>query len=93
MDQAVVSSKVIDILVGIASVERGSISGDSALIGENGIVDSQGLLQLLLALEDYADETFGARFDWMTDAAFSEERSPFRTVSTLSSFLCRQIVG
>lgn len=64
-----------------AEVDEGS-----SLIGEGGILDSQGLLQLLLALEEYAEAQLHTAFDWTSDAAFSSKNSPLRTVGTLADF-------
>jgi acyl carrier protein len=91
MDENAVSANILELLAGISIVSRDDLTTQSALIGEKGVVDSHGLLQLLLALEDYADESFGARFEWMTDTAFSTERSPFRNVATLTSFFTSQL--
>lgn len=63
-----------------------SIDESSVLIGSQGIVDSKNLVNLLLALEDHIDTTFGKTFDWSNDRAMSAKRSPFRTPSTLADF-------
>lgn len=65
----------------------------SRLVGDGAVVDSQGLLEILLALEDFAAERFGKPFDWMNDAAFSARRSPFATIGALAGFMAAQMAG
>jgi acyl carrier protein len=67
------------------------IDESASLIGESGLLDSQGLLQLLLVLEEYAETQLHATFDWTSDAAFSSKNSPLRTVGTLADFFVARI--
>ena len=62
------------------------IDSDVPLIGDGGIIDSRSLVELLIALEDFIDEKYGAEFDWTNDRAMSARRSPFRTARSLAEF-------
>jgi hypothetical protein len=62
------------------------VGEDAILIGSSGVVDSQNLVNLLLALEDHIDATYGRAFDWSNDRAMSAKRSPFRTPGALADF-------
>jgi hypothetical protein len=61
------------------------------LVGEAAAVDSGGLLEVMLALEDFAAQRFGRPFDWMNDKAFSATRSPFATIGALAAFMSAQM--
>lgn len=67
------------------------VAGDSHLVGENAILDSAGLLELLLELEELAEEKFDSTFEWENDSAFSSKRSVFRTPTTLAEFFIVQV--
>lgn len=62
------------------------IGAEAILIGSKGIVDSQSLVNLLLAVEDHIEAKYGKTFDWNNDRAMSAKRSPFRTPAALADF-------
>jgi hypothetical protein len=66
--------------------EGAEIGPDTVLIGSRGVVDSQSLVNLLLALEDHIEAAHGRSFDWNNDKALSATRSPFRTPGALAEF-------
>lgn len=65
------------------------ISHASPLIGDNSILDSMGLVELCLRLEDRASE-LGFVFDWTSEDAMSRGRSIFSSVGALQSEFDRQ---
>jgi acyl carrier protein len=65
------------------------IDGDTHLIGTNGVIDSLGLVELCLRIEDAA-LVDGFEFDWTSERAMSRNTSIFRTVASLSEELSRQ---
>jgi len=67
------------------------IDESASLIGEGGLLDSQGLLQLLLVLEEYAEMQLHTTFDWTSDAACASKNSPLRTVGTLADFFVGRV--
>ena len=60
------------------------INDDTELIGDGSVLDSMKLVELCLALEDFAEEK-GFDFDWTSDQAMSRSRSMFRTAGSLLS--------
>lgn len=64
----------------------------TALIGSDGVVDSLGLVELCLRIEDAALSE-GFEFDWTSERAMSRNTSIFRTVGSLSEELSRQKSG
>jgi acyl carrier protein len=65
------------------------ITGETALIGDSKILDSLGLVELCLRLEDEATD-LGFEFDWTSETAMSRNRSMFKTVSALADELKMQ---
>ncbi len=62
---------------------EGDVPVDMPLIGGESPLDSLGLVEVCLALEDLAEE-HGFEFDWVSEAAMSNSRSMFRSVSALA---------
>ena len=66
------------------------VTGKSALVGDGRLLDSLGLVELCVRLEDRALE-LGFEFDWTSDAAMSRSRSMFRSVEALQEEFERQM--
>jgi acyl carrier protein len=65
------------------------INESTTLIGAGGVIDSLGLVELCLRLED-AVSSEGFVFDWTSERAMSMNTSIFRTVGSLAKELERQ---
>jgi acyl carrier protein len=68
------------------------VSEDSSLIGENRILDSLGLVELCLRLEELSQE-LSFEFDWTSSTAMSASKSMFRSVRTLANEFVDQSVA
>lgn len=80
--------KIISIIEEVVGNKPGiTISADSPLVGEKAIISSRELVEVLLAIEEYAEDELGVEFDWTSDSAMSERRSMFRTPATLAEYL------
>ena len=62
------------------------VTEKSALIGDGGVIDSMGIVELCLFLEDKA-QSIGFEFDWTSDSAMSNSRSMFGSIESLSETL------
>lgn len=69
------------------------INRDTPLIGNESGVNSQELVMLLLAIEEWVEDTYGKEFDWTSDSNFSLQRSGLRTVGTLVTLVESVING
>tara|TARA_B100000767_G_C19667037_1_gene493552 strand:- start:361 stop:639 length:279 start_codon:yes stop_codon:yes gene_type:complete len=58
------------------------VNDNTPLIGDSCVLDSMKLVELCLALEDFA-EVKGFEFDWTSDQAMSRSQSMFRTAGSL----------
>ena len=65
------------------------INEDSPLVGGNSNIDSMGLVQLCIALEEKAND-LGFEFDWTSEKAMSSMNSIFRSPMRLSKEFNRQ---
>lgn len=69
------------------SVPSASPDSESALIGAGRIVDSIGLVTMLVGVEQRAASELGQAVSLMDERAMSQTKSPFRTVGTLADYL------
>ena len=83
------TEQIIEIIRDVSGDEAMDVSDDSSLVGEQGVLDSMGLVQVCLRLEELADEQ-GFSFDWTSEAAMSRSRSIFRSVRSLADEFTRQ---
>jgi len=59
----------------------------AALYGRGGSLDSLGLVSLLASIELALEEEFGMQITLADERAFSQARSPFRTVASLAEYI------
>lgn len=66
--------------------EHGPVTGDTALLGDDGLLDSLGLVNLLVDVEQALEDETGAALTIGDDRAVSARHSPFRTVGSLADY-------
>ncbi len=66
----------------------GSVTLDTTLFGPNGILRSMDLVVLIVDLEEKIESEYGISLILADDKAMSQQKSPFRTVSSLSRYIC-----
>ena len=62
------------------------VGSDTRLFGKGGLVDSLGLVTVILDLEQQLAEEHGIVITLADDRAMSQKRSPFRTVGSLADY-------
>ena len=62
-------------------------SEDTQLVGEQRSIKSVELVELLLSLEEYVEDSLNVKFDWSGDSAMSDRRSILRNIDTLSQHI------
>lgn len=60
----------------------------TCLIGHRSVVDSLGLVRLLADLEQKLTDEYGVSVKLADERAMSQISSPFRTVRTLTDYIC-----
>lgn len=83
------SNPVLEEVVRISKNAPLQVSPDTKLVGDEGVFDSLGLVELCLRLEDRASE-LGFEFDWTSDSAMSSKSGMFRSVQSLEEEFFRQ---
>ena len=66
------------------------IKDDTILLGDNSAIDSMKLIELCLALEDFATQ-HNFEFQWRTEKAMSMNWSMFRTAGSLADAFIQQM--
>ena len=64
------------------------IDESTCLIGHQSVLDSLGLVTLLVDLEQRLDEEYGLSLTLADERAMSRQQSPFRTVQALADYIC-----
>ena len=63
-----------------------AITVETPLFGENGVLDSLGLVALIVDVEEMLSDEVGRPIPLADDRAMSQTRSPFRTVGSLADY-------
>jgi hypothetical protein len=74
-------------LAAICGTDPHSYGEDTPLIGSRREIRSRDLVELLLRMEEYAEDRLGTTFDWASDSAMSEVTSSLRTIGSLAGHL------
>lgn len=92
---AVDEARIVDLIVrtlgdlgeeGVVELDGAELSGDTALFGEDGLLDSVGLVSLVVAVEQGLDDELGLRVGLADERALSQRSSPYRTISSLAAY-------
>ena len=62
-------------------------STKTVLIGKDGRLDSLGLVNLLVIIEQNIEDEFDVSITMADERAMSQKRSPFRTIGTLADYI------
>lgn len=80
-----------DLLEQSGSVPGEPVAEETFLIGSRAVLDSIGLVTLIVDLEQRVDETYGVMLTLASERAMSQRQSPFRTVASLTDYICMLI--
>jgi acyl carrier protein len=67
-------------------------SPETVLFGRAGVLDSLGLVSLIVNTEQIVERTFGKAVSLTSEKAMSEANSPFQTVESLTDFIIVALV-
>jgi acyl carrier protein len=65
------------------------LGADTRLIGREGVLDSMGLVTLLVDVEQRLEEEHDVVLILADERAMSQQRSPFRSVGSLTDYVCQ----
>ena len=57
------------------------------LFGEKGILDSLGLVSVIVSVEEKVEDEFGVHIVLADERAISQKHSPFRTIGSLGDYI------
>ena len=69
------------------------LGSETPLFGREGVLDSLGLVALVVAVEQAIEDEYGVSVSLADERALSEGKSPFRTVGALADYAGRLIDG
>lgn len=67
--------------------DPGPVDDGTALFGSDGLLDSMGLVTLVVEVEQVLAEQFGMAMTLADDRAMSQRSSPFRSIGTLVDYI------
>jgi len=68
-----------------------NLDGKTPLFGQNGILDSLGLVTLVVTVEQAITDAFGVSISLADEQAMSQRHSPYRTIGSLAEYADRVI--
>ncbi len=69
----------------------GEIAATTKLFGGGGLLDSMGLVALVIAVEQAIEEQFKVNIRLADEKALSQRNSPYRSVGTLAAYAKQEI--
>src|SRR5687767_835401 len=67
------------------------VSSETSLFGHDGLLDSLGLVTLVVAVEQAIEDTYGVSVSLADERAMSQRHSPYRTVGSLAEYAGRML--
>lgn len=74
----------------LVEIPVAELTDESELIGGAAILNSRNLVTLLLEVEEFLEDEYGADFNWYSDSAMSDARSQLRTIGTLTALILKK---
>ena len=71
----------------IIDLENDEINFDTTIYGNDSRLDSLGLVNLLVTIEQNIEDEFDVSITIADEKAMSQKRSPFRTIGTLADYI------
>lgn len=78
---------------GVVDTGGAEIDADAALFGEFGLLDSVGLVSLVVAVEQAIEDELGVQVGLADERALSQRVSPYRTIGTLAEYATGLLAG
>jgi acyl carrier protein len=82
-----IATTVTDFALPAPGVSVEPIDETTSLFGADGLLDSIGLVSVVLDIEQQVNDRLGISISIADDRAMSQKRSPFRTVGRLADYV------
>jgi acyl carrier protein len=80
----IVIESLNEVFVQLGSPAPSNITEDTVLVGQDAVVDSLGVVSLIVEIEQRLEGNHGISVTLANDKAMSQRNSPFRTVGVLA---------
>jgi len=70
-----------------------NVNGDTVLVGKDAVLDSLGVVSLIVEVEQRLEGGHGISVTLANDKAMSQKNSPFRTVAVLTDHVMSMATG
>ncbi|HEY2408706.1 MAG TPA: hypothetical protein VGI10_22025 [Polyangiaceae bacterium] len=81
-DVIVASLQEVFVQSGMPALE--AVNGDTVLVGKDAVLDSLGVVSLIVEIEQRIESVHGVSITLANDKAMSQKNSPFRTIAVLT---------
>jgi len=71
----------------IIDLENDEINFDTTIFGNDSRLDSLGLINLIVAVEQNIEDEFDVNITIADERAMSQKHSPFRTIESLANYI------
>jgi acyl carrier protein len=97
MDRHPTPSEVLDLILScvdsILPNKDQEITPETRLLGSTAVIDSMGLVNLIVEVEQRLSEQFGVACTLADERAMSRQKSPFRSVRSFAEYVVELIHG
>ena len=69
------------------------LNESTPLFGREGLLDSLGLVSLVVAVEQAIEDKYGVRVALADEKALSQTKSPYKDIASLANYAAAQIDG
>ena len=78
---------IINEVSSIIDLENDEINFDTTIYGNDSRLDSLGLINLIVAVEQNIEDEFDVNITIADERAMSQKHSPFRTIESLANYI------
>lgn len=71
--------------------DLGDMTPDTTLYGDGGVLDSMGLVTLVVAVEQAIEDKYDSPVSLADEKAMSQSRSPYRSANRLAEYAAAQL--
>lgn len=68
-----------------------TLDADTTLFGTDGLLDSMGLVALIVAVEQQLQDRYGRPVALADEKALSQRNSPYRSIRTLAAYAAQEL--
>ena len=89
--QDIVVASLQEVLLQVGAAAPETVNGDTVLVGKDAVLDSLGVVSLIVEVEQRVEAEHGVSVTLANDKAMSARNSPFRTIGVLTDHLVSMI--